>query len=177
MLSDADFDRIVNHLKEIPPHADPSNRKECWRTADELVSFLPTEHALGSARELDEALCSRFRANEDCPIRFANYPHEYTCKRLWGHITNVGPGPGRNKLLVKLETKPLLLEPDNLVEDLPTIFLSHALEDHHFAGRPFASTLQDMVFALGWRKPTCTRRRIPPTCSKLLRLPSIDAML
>ena len=135
MLSDPDFDAIVNHLIDIPEYTDPSKRKECWRTADELLLQLPSGHHLGGAKELDDSLCARFLANEDCPIRFAYYPDADTCKRLWGHLKNVGDGPGRSKLRVKLEMKPLPLEPDHLGEGVPTIFLSHALGDHHFAAR------------------------------------------
>jgi hypothetical protein len=135
MLSDTDFDTIVNHLKQIPEYTDTSKRKECWRTADELLSQLPPDRHLGSAKELDEALCRRFDTNKDCPIRFAYYPDADTCKRLWGHVRNVGGGPGRDKLLVKLQMKPLPIEPDDLGDEVPTIFLSHALGDHHFAAR------------------------------------------
>jgi hypothetical protein len=134
-LLDHDFDVIVDSLEKLAERSDPSNRKECWRTADELLLLFPSEHAPGSARELDAALCARFFAMEDCPIRFAYYPHEDSCKRLWGHIKNVGAGPGRSKLRVKLEGKRLPLEGDHLGEGVRTVSLSHALGDHHFAAR------------------------------------------
>lgn len=135
MLTDHDFDMIVAFLRSLPRRSDPSSRSECWRTADQLLSLFGPQHALGSGRDLDAALRARFLTNEDCPIRPAYYPREDSCKRLWGHQDNVGLGPGRLALRDKLEMKPRPLEADRLVEDAPTVFISHALEDHHFAAR------------------------------------------
>jgi hypothetical protein len=135
MLSGPDFDIIINHLKKIPECTDPSKRKDCWRTAAELLSLLPPEHALGSARELDEAHCARFLANEDCPIRFAYYPDAETCQRLVGPHKQRGSRSRTQQTATETETKPLPVEPVHLDEGAPTIFLSHALGDHHFAAR------------------------------------------
>ena len=59
-LSDSDFDLIVSFLEKLPERTDPSKRKQCWQTADELLSLFPPERELRTARELDAALCNRF---------------------------------------------------------------------------------------------------------------------
>lgn len=134
-LSDSDFDLIVSFLEKLPERTDPSKRKQCWQTADELLSLFPPEHGLGTAKELDAALCARFLAKEDCPVRFAYYPDEDSCRRLRGHTKVVGSRPGRKELRVKLEQKPFPLEPDYVGETVRPVFLSHAIGDHHFAAR------------------------------------------
>lgn len=134
-LSDNDFERIVSLLRSLPPRSDPSIRSESWRTAEQLLSCFPPHDAPGSGRELDAALCVRFLSNEDCPIRPAYYPGADSCKRLWGHQINVGPGPGRRALRDKLTMPPCALETDDLGDTAPLFFISHALHDHHFAAR------------------------------------------
>ncbi len=135
MLTDHDFDTIVAFLQSLPRRTDTSSRSTCWQTADQFLSLPGLQQAQGNERDLDAALCARFLSDEACPIRPAYYPGEDNCKRLWGHKENVGDGPGRGALRDKLEMKPHPLEADRLPESAPTIFISHALADHHFAAR------------------------------------------
>lgn len=134
-LSNDDFKRIAAFLRSLPRRSDPSTRSESWRTANQLLSLVRSQDAPCDGRELDAALCERFLSNEDCPIRPAYYPGEDSLKRLWGHKDIVGPGPGRRALQDKLAAQPRPLETDCLLEAAPTVFISHALEDHHFAAR------------------------------------------
>lgn len=135
MLSNQDLEKVVAFLKSLPRRSDPSRRSDSLRTADQLLSLFPSANAPINSRELDAALCKWFLTKEDCPIRPAYYPSEDNCKRFWGHSDNIGPGPGRQALRDKLSAHPHVLESDNLEDDAPVFFLSHAMEDHHFAAR------------------------------------------
>ena len=136
MISDEEFELLVNNLQRLKTRSEASNRSECWKTADELLPLLNRSSESMTGGQLDEALCARFlKQKEDCPIRPAYYPNEDTCRRLWGCVANVGPGPGWEKLRHKITTNPRPLEQDQLGASAPIFFLSHALEDHHFAAR------------------------------------------
>lgn len=143
-LSESEFERIVTKLGDLERRSDHSKRGESWRTAKELLSVLP-EKATWNAKELDAALVKRFLDDPKCDIRPAFYPHENTCERLWGHVKNVKEGPGRDKLRETLDRPSLDLEPGHLGTAGPLVFLSHALKDHHFAGRVRLSLLRNGV--------------------------------
>ena len=135
MLPDNYFFRIVHVLEGLEIRLDHSERANSWRTAYELLPVIEKEQTPEGAKALDAALRARFLSDDDCAIRPAYYPGEDSCERLWGHVCNVGSGPGREALRDKLAMRPLTLEPDGLKEDAPLVFLSHALVDHHFAAR------------------------------------------
>jgi hypothetical protein len=134
-VSEDEFEKVTTLLSGLPAPTDPSKRDKSWRSADELVREIPGLLPSWTGRELDGALRARFEARRKCPIRPAKYPGENTCTRLWGHVKCVGKGPRREKLQAQLSMKPRPLEPLALREDAPIVFLSHALEDHHFACR------------------------------------------
>lgn len=134
-LIDDDYQTIVTFLGSLPRRSDPSARSQSWRTSGQLLSEVRFRETPVGESELDAALCAQFFAIDDCPIRPAYYPREDNCKRLWGHVQNVGAGPGRHALLDKIASPPRPLEADRLSGDAPTVFLSHALDDHHFAAR------------------------------------------
>lgn len=134
-LTDENFRRIEDTLEALSKRNNVSQRRQCWRTAAEMIDLVRDEDPSWTISALDASLCTRFLANEDCRIRPAYYPHEDTCQRLWGHVENVDAGPGRDALRAKLAMNPRPLEPVHLDDDAPTIFLSHALVDHHFAAR------------------------------------------
>lgn len=143
-IDDKSLADIVIELRKLKKVGQGPQRDASWLTANELFDQLPSLRKFGDGAQLDSALCRWFLdvvdRREWPEIRPAKYPGRTTCGRLWGHFCNVGPGPSDPKVL--LEDNPYPLEPlDSLIskfnsqENPPIIFLSHALNDHHFAAR------------------------------------------
>ena len=130
------FQSIVKFLKKLPEASDPKKRALSWRTADKLFEKIPTlRRQFSDGRALDSALRSRFlRRKLKDDIRPAYYPEMKTGLRIWGHVDNVGQGPSNLDFFLRSRRLPLEpLDIDN--SNSRTVFLSHALHDHHFAAR------------------------------------------
>lgn len=131
------FQSIVDFLFGIQEPEDPKDRDQKWRTANELLVERPQLRSqFNDGAELDSALCARFLADgKTCPIRPAYYPGRTTLSRLWGHRIRVDDGPDNLDVMLKAHPYPheRLKIDENI--DAPVVFLSHALADHHFAGR------------------------------------------
>ena len=73
-LTDENFRRIEDTLEALSKRNNVSQRRQCWRTAAEMIDLVRDEDPSWTISALDASLCTRFLANEDCRIRPAYYP-------------------------------------------------------------------------------------------------------
>lgn len=127
---------IIQHLREKPDTCSRSKRNDSWMTAPQIARWI--EDSYGdpyNPAQLDHDLLAWWNVDPASrPIRPATYPEENTLARLWGHVERVKKlsEPKRaERIDLPLELEMVY----SLPADAPTVFISYANPDLHFAAR------------------------------------------